>query len=237
MKSYVIALVLLLSGIALQAQKVINDPNAQVRTVSSFHGIHVSHSIELVVTQGSEEGLAVSASDKEDVEGIRTVVDNGILKISYDQKNKMWPRNRRLKAYVSARTIDELRATGASKVKVDGELRTTSLKLSLSGASKIDVGVQVSGKMDVNLSGASDVTIRGGAQEVSIDASGASDVKAYDFKATVCSVEASGASSVHVSVDKELSAKLSGASSLSYKGSATIRDIRTSGASSISRKS
>jgi hypothetical protein len=42
---------------------------------------------------------------------------------------------------------------------------------------------------------------------------------------------------VRITVDKELSARLSGASNVSYKGAALIRDIKTSGASNISRKS
>jgi hypothetical protein len=79
--------------------------------------------------------------------------------------------------------------------------------------------------------------ITGSAHSVTINASGASDVKAYNFTTTTCNVDASGASGVRITVDKELSAKLSGASNVSYKGAAMIRDIKTSGASSISRKS
>jgi len=97
--------------------------------------------------------------------------------------------------------------------------------------------LNVNGLLDIHISGASDVEINGTADEVKIDASGASDVKAYDFTTTNCSVDASGASSIKITVNKELSAKLSGASSVNYKGSAMIRDIKTSGASSISRKS
>jgi hypothetical protein len=72
---------------------------------------------------------------------------------------------------------------------------------------------------------------------MTIDVSGASDIKAYDFTTTTCNIEASGASGVRITVDKELSAKLSGASNVTYKGGALIRDIKTSGASSVSRKS
>jgi hypothetical protein len=107
----------------------------------------------------------------------------------------------------------------------------------LSGASDLSGELNVSGALDANLSGASDMDITGSAQSVTIDASGASDVKAYDFTTNTCKVDASGASGVRITVDKELSATLSGASSVNYKGAALIRDIKTSGASSVSRKS
>jgi hypothetical protein len=109
--------------------------------------------------------------------------------------------------------------------------------LHLSGASDLEGELNVAGDLDVNLSGASDMTISGSSQNISVDVSGASDVKAYEFTTNTCKVDASGASEVRITVDKELSAKLSGASNVSYKGGAVIRDIKTSGASSVSRKS
>ncbi|MER3463239.1 MAG: DUF2807 domain-containing protein, partial [Chitinophagaceae bacterium] len=73
--------------------------------------------------------------------------------------------------------------------------------------------------------------------EVSINAHGASDVKGYDFNTSTCKVDASGASSIKISVEKELEVSLSGASSVNYKGNAVIRNVKTSGASSVSKKS
>ncbi|MDQ3846890.1 MAG: hypothetical protein M3342_23180, partial [Bacteroidota bacterium] len=45
------------------SQKVIKDPNAEARPVSSFHAVQISNAFEAIITQGSEEGLAVSAND------------------------------------------------------------------------------------------------------------------------------------------------------------------------------
>ena len=107
----------------------------------------------------------------------------------------------------------------------------------MSGASDLKGVLTVTGDLSIRLSGASDITISGAADKVIIDVSGASDVKAFDFTANTCFVDASGASTVRITADKEMSVKLSGASTVNYKGNATIRDIKTSGASSISRKS
>jgi hypothetical protein len=51
-----------------------------------------------------------------------------------------------------------------------------------------------------------------------------------------CKIDASGASSVRVLANKEISAEASGASSIQYKGEAMIKDFNSSGASSVKRK-
>jgi hypothetical protein len=237
MKNILLAFIFLSVSLLASAQKVVNDANAEVRDVPSFHAIHVSNSFDVIITQGSKESLAVSANNKEDIADIKTYVENGVLKILFDKKDKWWPKNRKLKAYIAVKNLDEIRGSGASDFKIEGSLNASTLRLHFSGASDLDGKLVVSGNLDVHLSGASDIEINGSANEVSIDASGASDVKAFDFKTNNCTVDASGASSVHITVDKELSAKLSGASSVQYKGTAMIKDIKTSGASSISRKS
>ena len=233
------SLLLLFTGLlfSANAQKVINDANAEPRAVSGFHAIHVSNAFTVTVTQSNEEKLVVSANEKEYLADIETKVENGVLYISYNEKRKWWPKNRKLRAYISLVNVNEIKATGASDIKIEGQLKSSSLKLDLRGASDLKGELIVDGSFDAHLSGASDMNISGSANEMKIDASGASDVKAFDFKSTTCVVEASGACSVHITVDKELSARLSGASSVSYKGSALIRDIKTSGASNISRKS
>ena len=222
---------------AAVAQKTVYDKNAEQRSVSSFHGVHISNAFDVYLTQGNEEGVAVSASDPDDLRRIETVVEDGILKIRYTDPKKSWRGNKKLKAYIAVKNIDQLRASGACDVKIEGGLRAASLKMNLSGATDLSGELIVEGDLDIDLSGASDLSISGSARNVTIDASGASDVKGYDFRTTTCNVEASGASGVRITVDKELSARLSGASNVSYKGDALIRDIKTSGASNISRKS
>jgi hypothetical protein len=237
MKSFFLFILAAVTTTAALAQKTIYDANAEQRTVGSFHAVHLSNDFDVFITQGTDEKVAVSASSKEDLARIETIVENGVLRIRYNEPKKLWGSNKKLRAYIALKNIDELRASGACDVKIEGGLRAASLKLGLSGASDLIGELNVEGALDINLSGASDMDITGSAQDVTINASGASDVKAYNFTTNTCNVDASGASGVRITVDKELSAKLSGASSVSYKGAALVRDIKTSGASSISRKS
>lgn len=61
-------------------------------------------------------------------------------------------------------------------------------------------------------------------------------MKAYDFVTENCTAHASGASDVNITVNKELNVHASGASDIFYKGTAVIKELHSSGASSVSKK-
>jgi hypothetical protein len=106
----------------------------------------------------------------------------------------------------------------------------------MSGACDFKGAVNVT-DLSLELSGASDVIIKGSATTVNIESTGASDVKGYDLKADYCTAKASGASDINITVNKELTAHASGASDITYKGEGAIKESHASGASSVSRKS
>ena len=237
MKQLLTGLVMLLVVANVQAQVKINDANAQVRKVGSFHAIKVSHAIDLVLSQSDEEAVAVSASKDEYRDRIKTTVENGVLRIRYDDEER-WYRNRgnkKLKAYVSFKTLNQLNASGASDVTVTGSITSDKLEMIFSGASDFRGAVKVQ-SLDMNLSGASDVVLSGAAATTKVDASGASHLKAFDLNVDVCNAEASGASDIWITINKELNANASGASTIQYRGEGVVRNLKTGGASSISRK-
>jgi hypothetical protein len=218
------------------AQKtIINDPNAVLRPVKGYHGIEVSSAINLYLSQGEEETVVVSARDIKWRDRIRTEVVDGILKIWLDAKG--WSvGNNKLKAYVSFTTLDKLIASGASDVYVDGVITGDKLSITLSGTSDFKGAIKV-GELFLDQSGASDTHITGVVTGLAtIESSGASDVKGYDLLIQNCNAHASGASDIRITVNKELSANASGASSIYYKGTGVIRESHFSGSSSVGKK-
>jgi hypothetical protein len=215
---------------------IVVDPNASVRNVTGqFDAIRVSGGIDLYLSQSDNIAIAVSAADEKFKEGIKTVIEDGILKIFYKGENSWRKKDRKLRAYVSFKDIKKLDASGACDVIVTGSLNTNTLAIQMSGASDFTGKVKVE-VLKLNLSGASDAKISGTAGTVVIESSGASDIKGYDLVTDICKVNVSGASDVYITVNTELSATASGASDIKYKGSALIKDIKSSGASSIARK-
>ena len=221
----------------ITAQKtIIHDPNVETRAVGSFSAIRVSGGIDLYLSQSDREALAVSASESAYKSRIKTVVENGVLKIYYEDAGKKWSSgNRKLKAYVSFTSLRKLDASGASDVYVDGAIKGDGLSIRLSGASDFKGAVEVN-QLDLDQSGASDATISGKVMNLEVKASGASDLKGFDLSTSVCSARASGASEVKITVEKELQVEASGASSIQYKGNAVITSTKSNGASSINKK-
>ncbi|MEO6537449.1 MAG: head GIN domain-containing protein [Ferruginibacter sp.] len=223
--------------VSAKAQKqLVVDANAEMRSLNgSFNKIKVSSAIDLYLSQAASESIAVSASEDKFKEGIKTVIENGVLKIYYEGDRNWGYKNRKMKVYVSFKNISELHASGASDIVVAGTIDVNDLEMHLSGASDFKGDIKAI-TLRLNLSGASDVTISGSVKQLKIESSGASDVKGFDLTTDFCSASVSGASDVHITVNKELTAHASGASSVSYKGEGVIKDMHSSGASSINKK-
>ncbi|MGN6248579.1 MAG: head GIN domain-containing protein [Ginsengibacter sp.] len=221
-------------AVRLNAQTVINDKNVQVRNVSSFSALKVSGGIDVFLSQSNENAVAVSASDVNDRDQIKTEVDNGVLKIFYDSRSFRL-RNKQLRAYISFKDLEGIEGSGATDFTVTNQLSANSIKIKLSGASDMKGLVNID-NAQIDLSGASTMKINGAIQNMKIEASGASDLKNYDLVVDNCIADLSGASDVKVTVNKSISAKASGASNLDYKGTADVRNISSSGASNISKR-
>ncbi|GAO45715.1 head GIN domain-containing protein [Flavihumibacter petaseus] len=238
MKQLTLSLLCLVSVMVTRAQKfVINDANAELRQVGSFTGVKVNSAIDLYISQGDEVGVAVSASDKAVRERMRTEVKDGVLHIWMDSKGWTdWKGNKHMKAYVSVKTLTSIKADGACDVNLMGKIKADALNVDLGGASDMSGELECN-KLDMDVSGASDTKIKGNVGTISVKVSGASSVKGWDLVADFCEVDASGASSINVVVNKEMKVKASGASDINYKGEGVIREMKSSGASSISKKS
>ncbi|HEX7845640.1 MAG TPA: head GIN domain-containing protein, partial [Chitinophagaceae bacterium] len=230
MKKFLLPIVLVLSTLAAVAQKTINDPNAETRTVSGFHGIDVATGIKLILTEGNTEAVAVSAANAEHRDKIVTKVENGILKIYYDSKlgaiNKK-NESKNLRAYVSYKKLDQLNVTTGAAVEIEGVLSSSSLKI------KGNTGGSVTGKVDVtsltvSQSTGSKITLTGKADSFEADGDTGSKFFGEDLQTSNCSAKMSTGAGIYITVQKELSVNANTGGYVKYKGDAGIRDIKTS---------
>lgn len=221
----------------VQAQDVVYDENIEQRTVTEFSAIEVSGSISLYLSQSNDYGIAISAGDQKNNSKIKTEVKNGVLKILVDGGlwNGMGWANRKLKAYVAFKSIRGLNISGASFVTSNGPITVDALKIEVSGASEIKAEILVK-QLEVDISGASVARLSGSADNASIDASGATKVSSYDLAVNSCKAAASGASSIRITVHKELNASASGGANIYYKGMAGVVNINSSRGADIKKQ-
>lgn len=222
---------------AMAQQTVINDPNVELRPTQGFHGVSVSGGIDVFLSQGTQESVAVSAEEIKWRDRIRTEVHDGILKIWVDHKGFSWNTgNKKMRVYVGFTSLDKVGASGASNIFVDGVIAAVSLSIDLAGASDFKGAINVR-ELKLDLSGASDARITGTVEGLTtVNSSGASDLKGFDLVTEKCDAHATGASDIRITVNKELNVHASGASGVYYKGAAVIREMHSNGASSVSKK-
>lgn len=181
------------------------------REVSNFKAVDVGGVFQVEITAQKEFSVEVQADDNL-LPLIKTEIRNGVLKI--ESENKFNTKNPII-VRISAPDIENLEVSGASKVTLTN-LSNDNLQIDASGASKVKV--------------------EGTTTNLKVDVSGASKIDAENLKAENVSVDASGASNVNVFVSNELKIDASGASSVSYSGTPTNLEKKTSGASSIKQR-
>ncbi|RRB04338.1 head GIN domain-containing protein [Larkinella rosea] len=198
--------------------------------VSNFDRLDLGSAFIIHVSRGS--GYKVTASGRSsDLDDLEAKVISNKLQVRYKDKNG-WNRNRqRVTINVTMPDLRSVSFSGASRSDVTGFRNLKELGIDISGASTSTIEVDAERVM-VDLSGASNVTLTGQAKRLEGEVSGATTLKAYDLKVANATVDLSGASSARMNVTDRLDAEASGASSLTYRGSASIRS-NTSGASSI----
>lgn len=233
-------LLLILMGVSLlqvgaQEKSIVRDDNVQVRAIKGFTGIEVSGAISLYLSQGNEEAVAVSAGSDEDAASIRTELKNGVLYITPAKGGWKGWSSRRMKAYVTFKTLKRIEASGACNIRLTDGLKLDRLEIEMSGASDFSGKVQVE-MLRLVASGASRITVSGEADKTQMESSGASDIKGYDLRSDYCKVNASGASAIHLTVNKEIDASASGGSGIYYKGQGLVRDSNISGGATFKKK-
>jgi hypothetical protein len=237
MKKLFLSLLTIISLHSFAQDITVNDANAEKRTLNaSFSAIHVSDGIELLLTQGNEESIAVSASDPKFMERFKTEVVDGTLKIYYDNKTMVWNNNekRKLRAYVSFKTLEVLKASSGSDVKAKSVLSLEKLQLSVNSGAQFNGDLNI-GNMDVSQSSGSLVNATGKAEKIKIDISSGAIFKGYELAVDYGDVKATSGGEIRITVNKELSAKANSGGGIKYKGEGVLKDINVNSGGSVKR--
>ena len=211
-----------------------SDQPKAVRSVSGFHGVDVSGGIDLFISSGSES-VYLTASDATVLPLIKTVVKDGILHIYLDENFKRGRHDSKMQAYVSLSKLTSLGASGGSDILFQNEITAEDLNVGLSGGSNLK-GKLNANHLTINQSGGSDVDLSGNVKNLDVEASGGSELAGYGLAADYIRIRASGGSESRITANKELNVVVSGGSEVYYKGGATVREIKSSGSSTVSHK-
>ena len=237
MKKIMLLLLLVMMNVFMQAQDklIMNDPNIAKRETSSFNAVVVRGPFKVYFSEGKENEVAVSAKSASVRDHIVTrVVDNELF-VELDKGWASWlGQSPDFRVYLSAPSLKSVKASGAVDFLVADILQTNQLALTFSGASDF------TGKLDCKelrlvFTGASDMEAMGNAVSLDADFTGASKMSAAALKTVHANLNATGASSLRISVSGDLKANATGASSITYYGNPSPINTRATGASSVKK--
>jgi hypothetical protein len=198
--------------------------------VSSFTRLQVSWGFEVTAAVG-QPSLKLRVDDNLD-RYLDVGVEGDTLRIGLKRVSSV--SDATLQATVTAPSLAQIQGSGSSRVHLRDRLAGDELRVELSGASRLDGPVD-SKSATAAVSGASEVELSGRAASLNASASGASHLLLQQLQVDALEVSLSGASNAEVSVRRTISASLSGASSLRYRGSPTFTRQEVSGGSSVTR--
>lgn len=228
----------------------------ETRKVAAFTGINMHIPGKVYLTQGSPEKVELEG-EKDILAKIETNVSGGTLKIEQaSQWHNMHWGDHEIIAYITVENIHDINLSGSGELIGQTKITSNDLDLKVSGSGSIQVDVNVTHSLAVNLSGSGKLDLKGncktfgshvsGSGKIKLDAS-ISDEAEFEISGSG-RIEASGAAhSVKASISgsgKVLGANLETTSceiNLSGSGDVEINvkdslDARISGSGTVSYK-
>ena len=210
-------------------QKYDADPTTEIILADPFTELNVKGYTELELIQADDYRIELTAG-KGNLKEMVSQYGDGLEIDAGKTFVKMLNNNDALKIKVFAPSVNELNISGSSDVLVKN-YKGNVLTIDVDGACECDFTVDVD-LFEMDLSGATEATIKGKANKATIDMKGASELDASLFSVDEMNIEMAGACEANVNVKDKLDAELDGLSELIYAGSPEILS-EVSGFSSI----
>ena len=200
--------------------------------LADFTKVAAGSAFQVTITHGDQYRVVATVDDNL-VECLDIARSHETLNIQLQPNVSI--RNATLKVDVTMPDLIGLHLDGANRTTLAGFSSDKPLEVELNGACTVKGDIQ-SGAAQFRASGASRIELQGAAQNLTVTASGASNVSLDRFTSHDTDVEASGASHVTISPGGKLQARASGASSVRYLGTPASVNSEATGASSVKKQ-
>lgn len=204
------------------------DPSSQTYNLRDFDQLEMGNAFDVSVRQSGQFSISVRG-DRRDIQDLEVYVErSGKLVMKY----RNWRARRyEMEVDITMPTLTEVDFSGATTSTIEGFTNGRTLDVELSGASKSVIDSDWD-RVNVDLSGASNLTLLGQGLTIAGELSGASRIDAFDYPVDNVDLDLSGGSNARVLVDKTLKVNASGGSTLRYRGTPELRS-NISGGSTV----
>lgn len=200
----------------------------ETRSFGSFENIEASGNVDVIITQGAPSAFSIEGDENILPYITFHQIGNSLqigTKNGYSIKS-----SHPVKLYITQPKISSIEVSGVCSVLSQGQfVSSSSFSLSTSGVAKIDMDLNVK-ELNADISGSGNLSLRGQAQDVTIDISGVGSAHCFGLQTQTAKVDISGMGSAELFVLKNLQADISGAGNVHYKGNPTIaQDVSGTG--------
>lgn len=213
--------------------KVIRGNGEMVKeryNVSDFENIEIGGFYQVTLEKGNVENVVIECDDNL-LDYITVRVRGNRLVISNEEQLRSRDG---IKVHITYAYIESISSSGASTIVTNDRLTTDELEVDLSGAGVLDLNIKAQA-LNVDISGAGMVKLAGNAKDVRLRLSGAGNLKAFNLRSEVCSVDLSGIGAAQVYVTERLRANVSGIGGIKYRGNPRDVDKNISGLGKVSK--
>lgn len=202
-------------------------------TIEDYNSINIQDQFDVVYTQKANEKpyLLIEIDENLAVYVSATVENNKLIIKSTQEIN---PKH--YKIYTNSASLSGISASGVNNVELKDSIFSEHLHLSGSGVGHIDAKNLHCQNLNINMSGVSNITLGGEANNVNMSVSGKANIDAYELKSQNADCFVSGMGDINVYASETLSAHVSGMGKINYKGNPKEKNLSTSGIGSIKAK-
>ncbi|MBC7904621.1 MAG: DUF2807 domain-containing protein [Gemmatimonadaceae bacterium] len=202
-------------------------------SVSSFKNVDVSGAVDVYVSQGPLAPVKIE-TDENLLQYIE-VIQEGDKIIVRTKKGYNARSTQGIKAYVTSPLYNHIDVSGACNIIGQNKITNAEdLSLEVSGAGDIRMDLNAP-SVRAEVSGSGSVELKGDTKSFDLELTGAGKAKCFDLRAENVKVDISGAGDADVFASVKLSADVSGAGTIVYKGGATNVSQHVSGAGSVKK--
>jgi hypothetical protein len=229
---FLLAVTTALSSCYFNSIKGNGDVTTEKRTVGDFTGIAASSSFDVEVKMGSTPDVKVEA-DANLLPYIITEVENGVLRIRTKENTSISTSH--LKVFVTATTLNKLKASASADIKVLDAIQSNS-KVSFAASSSAGINASVDApEVSADASSSGSITLRGTTKNYEAEVSSSGDINSGDLLAENTKVKANSSGRAHVHASVSLDAKASSSGSIKYRGGAEVKQ-NTSSSGSVAKE-
>lgn len=219
------------AGLAQARESVRGDGDVvtRTRTVPAFRRVELSTALDLEVTEGPAQSVAVTIDgDLEPLVETRVEGD----KLIVDSREPLRPRGSG-RVTVTVPVLEALDLAGSGNVRIAGAEAPREVRLGLEGSGNLS-WTGKAGKLRLELSGSGDVRLAGATDRLEVAITGSGDVDSGALRARDAALSIAGSGDIRAALDGgALSAAIDGSGDIDWTGTGQVVSAAVSGSGAI----